>query len=219
MRLINWLNQNQGVVMAVLTFVYVVLTFVYVIATIMIVRLSVKNTRLAQKNIETIVELERNRLRPYVLFNLSSSMKKRYTYASIKNHGLTAAYNIKVSINPPLSHHWDGQSPLTHRDILFLPPQEKVIDLIDSSPAFHQQYPEPVFEGVVQYEDSNGNHYKESFRIDLTFLKKRVYVRDASIAEELKELNKTLVLINRNLQPNDSESDESETSLKSLEAS
>jgi hypothetical protein len=212
MRFVNWLNQNQGVVMATLT-------FVYVIATIVIAGLSVKSNRLAQQSIETIVELEKNRLRPYVIFNLSSSIRKKITFASIKNFGLTAAYNIKVSIDPALTHHYDGQSPLTHRDILLLPPHERITDLIDSSPAFHQQYPDPVFKGVVQYEDSNGKQYKEPFRIDLTFLKKRVYVRDASIADELKELNKTLVLINRNLQPKESDFDELETSLKSLDAS
>lgn len=120
MRFVNWLNQNQGVVMAMLTFVYVA-------ATIVIAGLSVKGARLAQKNIETMIDLERNRLRPYVLFNLSSSIAKRCTYESVKNHGLTAAYNVKVSIEPPLMHHHDGQSPLTHRDILFLPPSEQVL--------------------------------------------------------------------------------------------
>jgi hypothetical protein len=78
MRLMNWLNQNQGFVMAMLT-------FVYVIATIVIAVLSVKSNRLAQQNVETIVELEKNRLRPYVIFNLSSSIRKRSMYASIKN--------------------------------------------------------------------------------------------------------------------------------------
>lgn len=206
MRFVNWLNHNQGFVMAILT-------FVYVIATIVIAGLSVKGTRLAQKNIETMVDLERNRLRPYVLFNLTSSIRKKSTYASIKNHGLTAAYNVKVSIEPPLVHHYDGQSPLIRRDILFLPPHEEVTDHIDSSPAFHQQYPQPVFEGAVQYEDSNGRKYSEPFRIDLTFLKKRMYVRDASVADELKQLNKTLELINRKLVSKESDYDELETSL------
>src|SRR6185437_15904891 len=75
-----------------------VLTFVYVVATIIIAVLSIKTTGLAQKNLDTALELEKNRLRPYVIFNLSSSIRKKSTYASIKNYGLTAAYNIKVSI-------------------------------------------------------------------------------------------------------------------------
>jgi len=210
MRLMNWLNQNQGFVMAVLTFVYVV-------ATIIIAVLSIKTTGLAQKNLDTALELEKNRLRPYVIFNLSSSIRKKSTYASIKNYGLTAAYNIKVSIDPALAHHYDGQSPLTHRDILFLPPSERVTDLIDSSPAFHQRYPQPLFEGTVQYEDLRGTKYKEPFRIDLTFLKKRIYRSDTSLVDELKQLNSTLESINRSLRREESDFDESETSLNSLD--
>ena len=210
MRFVNWLNQNQAVVMASLT-------FVYVITTIGIAAVSVWSTTLAHRNLKTIKELEENRLRPYVIFNLSSSIRKKSTYASIKNYGLTAAYNIKVSINPALAHHYDGQSPLTHRDILFLPPNERVTDLIDSSPAFHQKYPQSIFEGIVQYEDSKGTKYKEPFRIDLTFLKKRMYVRETSLGDELKELNKTLRSINTSLKKEEYAFDESETSLNSLE--
>ncbi len=91
MRVIEWLNQNQGFVMALLTLVYVA-------ATIVIALLTLKLANLSQKNLDTAIELEKNRLRPYVLFNISSSIAKRNTYASIKNLGLTAAYNVKVSI-------------------------------------------------------------------------------------------------------------------------
>src|SRR5688572_23772795 len=106
MRLVNWLNQNQGFVMALLT-------FVYVIATIVIARLAIKTTRLAQRNLDMALQLERDRVRPYVVFNISSSTAKRYTYASIKNRGLSAAYSVNISIKPALVHHYDGQSPLT----------------------------------------------------------------------------------------------------------
>lgn len=196
MRFVKWLNQNQG-------FVMMILTFVYVAATIFIVGLSIKTSRLAQKNLDVVVQFEKSRLRPYVLFNISSSIVNRYTYASIKNRGLSAAYNIRISIQPPLAHHYDGQSPLTHRDILFLPPDEEITDAIDSSPAFHEKYPEPVFAGTVEYADLEGNKYKEAFRIDLTFLKKRIYVREPSVGNELKHLNETLTAISKSLAQKD----------------
>jgi hypothetical protein len=196
MRFVNWLNQNQAVVMATLTFVYVV-------ATIVIAGLSIQTARLAQKNLDVALQLERNRLRPYVVFKISSSTIRRYTYASIKNRGLSAAYNVKVSIKPTLVHHYDGQSPLTHYEILFLPPDEEITDAIDSSPAFHEKYPEPVFEGDVQYDDLAGNKYTEPFRIDLTFLKKRMYISEASVGDELKRLNETVTLIAKHLEADD----------------
>jgi len=58
----------------------------------------------------------------------------------------------------------------------------------------------PVFEGVVEYEDSNGSKFKEPFRIDLTFLKKRIYVREASVTNELKQVNETLAVIAKHLE-------------------
>jgi hypothetical protein len=185
-KLTDWLNRNQGAVMTVLTFVYVV-------ATILLVWLS-------RKSLKTAIALEKNRLRPYVLFNISSSMATKTTYASIRNLGATAAYNIKVSIEPKLEHLHDTESPLIGRDILFLPPNEEVTDIIDSSPAFHQKYPNPLFKGAVEYENSTGDKYREPFRIDLTFLKKRLYTREATVIDELKQINETLAVIGRHLE-------------------
>ena len=99
---------------------------------------------------------------------------------------------------------YDVEAPLTSRDILFLPPGEEVTDVIDSSPAFHEKYPEPIFEGEVEYEDSKAEKFKEPFRIDLTFLMKRLYVREASITDELKQVNKTLAVIAKHLEQKES---------------
>jgi hypothetical protein len=199
-RIVNWLNQNQGLVMTVLTLVYVV-------ATLAIVFLTLKATRLSQKTVDTAIALEKNRLRPYVLFNISSSIANKTTYASIKNLGLTAAYKVRVSIQPKLEHLHDVESPLTARDILFLPPGEEITDVIDSSPAFHQKYPNPLFEGTVEYENSDADKFQEPFRIDLTFLKKRLYVRQSSVVDELNQVNETLAVIAKHLERNESNVD------------
>lgn len=78
------------------------LTLVYVVATIVIVYLNLKGTRLGQKHLDTVVGLEQNRLRPYVLFNISSSPEKKITFASVKNIGLTAAHSLRIEIEPKL---------------------------------------------------------------------------------------------------------------------
>jgi hypothetical protein len=54
--LINWTNQNQGLVMAGLTFVYVVATLWLV--------------WLGRRQLQLSTELERSRTRPFVLFDL-----------------------------------------------------------------------------------------------------------------------------------------------------
>lgn len=172
MEIINWLNQNQGLVLGMLT-------FVYVIATIVIAGLTFRTTNLSKKNIETAIELEKNRLRPYIVFNISSSTQTRVTFASLKNVGLTAAYNTSVYIEPKLIHAFDGderECVLTSTLIPFLPPGEDDTDVLGNSPAFHSKNPGGVFEGFVAYETLSGDKFKEPFKLELTYLRGRMYI-------------------------------------------
>ncbi len=169
----------------------VVLTFVYVVATIVIVFFT-------RKSVTTTIALEKNRLRPYVIFNISSSTTSHMTFASIRNLGLTAAYDVKVTIQPELEGARGQPSSLTAYPILFLPPGDEVTDVIDFSPTFHQKYDNPLFEGSVEYRNHAGDRFNEPFRIDLTLLKKRTFTRD-SIGDELKKINETLIAISRQL--------------------
>jgi hypothetical protein len=84
---------------------------------------------------------------------------------------------------------------LTAYPILFLPPNDQVEDVLDSSPEFHRKFPNPVFDGFVSYEDLDGNHFKEAFSIDLTYLKKRIYVSEGSVVDEFGKLNKSIARI------------------------
>jgi hypothetical protein len=195
MACIKWLNDNQGFVMALLT-------LVYVITTVAIALLTLRATNLSKKHLETAIDLEKNRLRPYVIFNISSSTITRSTFVSIKNLGLTAAYNIKVSITPKLIHSFadEKESAFTASNILFLPPNEEVNDVLGLSADFHQKYPEPIFKGKIEYEDIEKNKYTESLHIDLNFLRHRIYTGAKTVEGELEKLNKTLVTISEQLE-------------------
>lgn len=195
MKTINWLNQNQGFVMAILTLVYVA-------ATIVIAWLTLRMMQLGQQNLAQALALEKNRIRPYVLFNFVSDIEKRNTLATVKNAGLTPAYNVKVSIAPKLMHKGnpeERESALTAHKINLLPAGEVITDNLGFSPHFYQQYPQPIFSGTIEYEDSESNSYKESFSFDLTYLMKRIYIRDGSVMDELKKLNETLANIDKRL--------------------
>jgi hypothetical protein len=195
MACVKWFNDNQGFVMALLTLVYVV-------TTVAIALLTLRATNLSRKHLETAINLEKNRLRPYVIFNISSSTITRNTFASIKNLGLTAAYNIKVSITPKLNHSFadEMECALTASNILFLPPSEEMIDVLGVSADFHQQNPEPIFHGKVEYEDIEKNKYTEPLQIDLDFLRHRIYSGAKTVEGELEKLNKTLVTISEQLE-------------------
>jgi len=105
---------------------------------------------------------------------------------------------VKVTIHPELEGVRGQPSSLTAYPILFLPPGDEVTDIIDFSPTFHQKYDNPLFEGGVEYQNHAGDRFNEPFRIDLTFLKKRTFIRD-SIGDELKKINETLIAISRQL--------------------
>ena len=73
--MITWMNQNQGFIMCVLTFVYVVATVIIVIM-----------------NRKSINEMKTARLeesRPYIIANLVKDPRDRCFYLKIKNYGKT----------------------------------------------------------------------------------------------------------------------------------
>lgn len=86
--MITWMNQNQGFIMCVLTFVYVVATVIIVIM-----------------NRKSINEMETARLeesRPYIIANLVKDPRDRCFYLKIKNYGKTGAIINSFSVLPTL---------------------------------------------------------------------------------------------------------------------
>ncbi len=169
--MIEWLNQNQGFIMAILT-------FVYVIATIFLAYIAWKTSKISgeakeisedaklissraveisRKQLKKVTELEENRVRPYVLFNIFSDENSR-TYSHIKNYGLTAAFNVRVSIVPELKIYGTEELDILSSNLItMLPPDFELKNVVDATYEFHQVYPQSKFEGFVEYENSETN--------------------------------------------------------------
>jgi hypothetical protein len=198
MKVLKFLNDNQG---AVMTF----LTALYVITTLGVVWLMMKANKLARKSFEKAIESERRRSRPYVVFNIITSTNHD-TYAAIKNYGLNSAFYIKVSIEPKLIYNegiGDTGVALTSQKIPFLPPGEEITELIDQSATFFERYKgRQSFQGSIEYQDSPESDavcYKEEFLIDLSFRKKRSLLPEKLLADEVRELNETLTVLSKSL--------------------
>lgn len=204
------------VVTAFLTLIYVGATIVYVIFTFRIasatkkasevseeaVKISQKATEISSRQLEKVAELEENRVRPYVLFNIVSD-ERHITLASLKNYGLTAAYEVKVKITPDLHRAFGREndpSIVTSESFSFLPPNFDIDDSLGGSPEFYQRYKEPTFEGTVSYKDSKGNDYEESFRINLKSTSKRLWVSEREIWKCFEDLNKNLDKMNSSIE-------------------
>ncbi len=199
-----------------------ILTFVYVIATIFLAYIAWKTSKISveakeisedaklissraveisQKQLEKVTELEENRVRPYVIFNIVSG-ENLVTLAGIKNYGLTAAYNVKVTITPNLDrafHQENDESVITSETFSLLPPNFEITDSLGGSPDFYQKYEEPIFSGVISYKDINGKVYEEKFQINLNSTSKRLWTSEREIWRCLEDINKNLDKINGSL--------------------
>ena len=188
--MIEWLNCNQGFTMGLLTMVYVA-------ATICMAMLMLRSNTLSSESLRLAVELDENRSRPYLVFDIQS--RDRMIYAVLKNIGLTPAYGAEVEISPQLSRLVAGKqmpSSLIGNKVHLIEPNREMKDVITGAPDFFVAYPNPVFSGTVCYRDSLGNTYSESFEIDLDFQKN---VLTASQRTELERIREVLEQISESL--------------------
>ena len=157
--------------------------------------ISNKALETSEKHLKLIADLESQRVRPYVLFNLYNDLGT--TYATVKNYGLTSANDIKISAEPELLRVVidENESILTSQTIYFLPPNFEIKDTLGLSADFYQKHKPAQFKGKVSYKDSFFNEYENEFYIDLEILKRRSFTKEVSskeIVEELKGINKNL---------------------------
>lgn len=109
MNFINWLNENQG-------FVMILLTLVYVVATVIIVLY----------NRKTIMEMQEAReaeSRPYVFAYLDKDPRDLRFYLRFKNYGKSGAKLNMVSISPILKFYHDAEPQNFLRNVILAPSQ------------------------------------------------------------------------------------------------
>ena len=184
--MINWLNNNQG-------FVLGALTFVYVMATIILVIISLIQANLTRQSILSAANAEKRRYRPHVLFDLYSEHPA--LYASLRNTGATPAFNIRLTMSPEIFCEINGKRrvcPLIGQSITFLSPSREVRDACAFVGTFDKQFLEPIFTGVVEYEDADGTKYEEQFNIDLRAQRKLVYIGKTDPGKELEKIASAL---------------------------
>ncbi|MBI3666395.1 MAG: hypothetical protein HY236_09270 [Acidobacteria bacterium] len=174
-----------------------ILSLVYVVATVLIAIIMLRANSISSRSLAQAVELEKLRSRPYLLFDLESRHKA--IHAVLKNLGKTAAYNVRISVTPELKSVIQGQdwvSSLTTNEISFLAPNREISDFIQSGPQFSKSYPDLKFEGELLYRDSEGNSFREPFKIELKYQMRLLHV-----SEEDNEIPKKIPKPNRGIHP------------------
>ena len=195
--IIELTNKNQGSVMALLT-------LVYVLTTIGLAVIGLYSVRLTRRQLTLAVELERNRTRPFILFDLIN--RPPWVLAVIKNGGQTAAFQVKFNLSPELKIVLGGQTmvPREEReiDITFIkqgisvmPPGREIETLIGTWSRVEDRYPNLRFEGKITYKDTQGREYNEPALLDLSFQKGLLHreTKDLEdVAKHLEEISKEI---------------------------
>jgi len=191
--IIDWCNNNQGFLMALLT-------AVYVIATISLVKIGHQANAISEKNISDIKNLEAERLKPLVEVRVESDIP--FLILRITNLGQTPAYAVRVETTPLIKAVMGGEGchPGTKT--------EKSIGIIDHGigslgagcsesailgtlTRLEEVYPELIFTGIITYQSFNGTPYSSPVNIDLRYKKGALYVNHKTIddvASQLEEI-------------------------------
>ncbi|MGE0622118.1 MAG: hypothetical protein AB7I04_00850 [Pseudomonadales bacterium] len=181
MDIVQWLNSNNGFMMAVLTAVYVV-------ATLFIVYESRRTNRLQADSITQAEKLELARSRPYVVLSLDFEREasNQYDtaidlYANVRNFGSTSAHNVLVTTEPILKARLgidsEHRTPVViGRTISFMPPGYSIKDLVGYSRFLYEDYEDAklAFVVTIKYFDVNGVQYEDQYTIDLAAQKERL---------------------------------------------
>ncbi len=190
MSVLAWLNANQGAAMAALT-------AVYVFATLSMMRSMGRSNRLAQQSLAQSLALEQRRSRPYVVFDLDfNNEHSGIVHAVLSNMGRTAAYRVKVTVEPSLLVQWDSEpahpTGLTALTMASLAPGHREVDFLATIPDFHTRYPDPRFTGEIVYEDASGERYREPICFDFNYRKEVAGITKHRVPEELRKLHDQL---------------------------
>lgn len=107
--MIEWLNQNQGFVMSVLTAVYVLATIVIVVYN--------------RKSIKEMQESRKAESRPYVFAYLHKDPRDLCFYLRIKNYGKTGALIENIEISPKLKFVGETETKDFLKNVVLAPDQ------------------------------------------------------------------------------------------------
>ena len=153
---IHWLNNNQGFVMCLLTFVYVV-------ATIVIVYYN-------KKSIKEMIKTREEDNRPYVFANLEKDPRDRFFTLKIKNYGKLSAKINKIEIEPTIDFIHGNESKFLSGTIIAPGQVLPYIIFTDS-----KELSKCSYNISVDYESLNSKRYYEVYVIALEYLKEMAY--------------------------------------------
>jgi hypothetical protein len=175
--LIKWCNYNQGF----LSFVLTSIALLTIIVTGLLMR---KSNKLSQENLSQAILLETQRSRPRLIISIEHNDIRAkddrdrwwesfyYAHLTVKNIGLTPAYDVKITSSPELiGVQGDGErvSGLLNNIISMIAPGQEMSDCLCPSEKFNEIYKQNRFEFNLKYKDLFSNDCGHIFFLDLDY--------------------------------------------------
>ncbi|CAM3130117.1 hypothetical protein [Rariglobus hedericola] len=188
--MIEWLNDNAGAVMALLTLVYVAATIALVV--------------LANRQIASALTMERSRLRANLTWTVT--IEQFSLFIKLANTGQTPATNIKISLDQNLKSVFGGKGefPATKREVPIhfiekgiqsLPASGSVDALVGFWERVEEAYPELIWTGSMSFTDVWGKQHTNPIILDATPYRDRITITKNGMHEihtVLEKIERTL---------------------------
>lgn len=179
MEIIDWMDTHQGMVMGVLTFVYVV-------ATILILKANYNSVKEMKKSRE-----EENR--PYIIVYFESKSNGPVNLI-VKNIGKTLAKDTRIQIVPDLEYPDSyplSKSNLLNKPIPDIPPNYEYKAFVGMSWDLKNKLDVyPVYTANVSYSRVNQkNYYNEEYILDLNFQSGLLFLKERDINDIAKDIH------------------------------
>jgi|GEM_PF-2114115 len=170
-----------------------IVTIFYAVETRKIAKRMGEANKLAEENMILTKELESQRMRPIVYFDIQ--VDKYFVHLVIKNIGESTAYNVKVNLkNDFIVEIGDSKwvSPLTSETITQIVPKREIRHTATST-SFTDNV-DLKYSGQIEYDDKIGTKYIEEFIIDNNWTKKLIHceTNGKTSFEQLQEMNKIM---------------------------
>ena len=135
--------------------------------------------------------LEKERLRPRIVFDFVFSLREKCVYAEVRNEGLTSATHVIFEIPDKITEmgkrgvaEFPFKYPITH-----LSPNDKKRTFLAPSGAFFKIHKEPIFIIGVSYKDAGGKKYSEKITHNLNYMKHSTWLTGHYKRRELGDEN------------------------------
>jgi len=156
----EWLNTNQGAVMAVLMLVYVTTTIGILWYT--------------RKSLLQALDFWREENRPFVIFELVC--ENRLVKSVRSNIGARPAYDVRVKVTPrivtPNTGFRDSDSVSYENEVIpLLAPGRAIKDFLNPAHAFLRDNPALSFSVDISYRDSSREEYGETATVSLEYMR------------------------------------------------